>query len=130
NKVGFYLGISMPDLLGGKLASRDGLDLSTPVYGYAGYRFFTDFYKQVMITPSALVKYERGAPAQIDLNLSANFRSTVAMGAGYRSSSSLNFLIGLYAVEQLRLVYFYNVGLRRSVLGDNHGISFSYAFGY
>ena len=130
NKVGFYLGISMPDLLGGKLAAKDGLQLSTPLYGYTGYRFFTDLYKEIMITPSALVKYEKGAPAQIDLNLSVNFKNKFELGAGYRSSSALNFLVGLYPVEQLRLVYYYSVGLQRSVLGNNHGISFSYAFGY
>src|SRR5690606_25690089 len=64
NKVGFYLGISAPDLLGGRFASQHNLKLSTPVYGYAGYRFFTDLYQEIMVTPSTLVKYEAGAPVQ------------------------------------------------------------------
>src|SRR5690606_35665770 len=70
NKVGFYFGFSMPDLLGGKFASRHDLKLSTPIYGYVGYRFFTDLYKEIMVTPSTLIKYEAGAPVQIDMNLS------------------------------------------------------------
>lgn len=130
NKVGYYLGISIPNLLGGKLASRQKLDIAVPVYGYLGYRFFTDFYKEIMLTPSALVKYEEGAPLQIDMNLSANLRDRFEIGAGYRSSSSVNLLVGFYALEQLRFVYHYTIGLKRPTLGNNHGISLSYAFGY
>lgn len=130
NRVGFYFGVSMPNLLGNRIVSRDDVKLSSPVYGYFGYRFFTDLYKENMITPSALVKYEKGAPAQIDLNLSASFRSKFEIGAGYRSSSSLNFLVGFYPIEQLRAIYHYSIGFNSPVLGNNHGIALSYAFGY
>ncbi|MBK1440013.1 PorP/SprF family type IX secretion system membrane protein [Parapedobacter sp. ISTM3] len=130
NKVGFYLGVSTPDLFGGKLGSQNQLELSTPVYGYTGYRFFTDLYKEIMITPSALVKYEDGAPLQLDLNLSVNFKDKLEFGAGYRTTSSANMLIGLYPVKQLRLVYHYTVAFRRSILGNSHGLALSYAFGY
>ncbi|MEC3881158.1 PorP/SprF family type IX secretion system membrane protein [Parapedobacter sp. 10938] len=127
NKVGFYFGISAPDLLGGRFASWDDLKLSTPIYGYAGYRFFTDLYKEIMITPSTLVKYEAGAPVQIDMNLSVNFKSKFEFGAGYRSSTSLNVLIGVYPVEQLRMAYHYTIGLRRPTLGNHHGLILSYS---
>ncbi|WP_257656308.1 PorP/SprF family type IX secretion system membrane protein [Parapedobacter lycopersici] len=130
NKVGFYIGVSIPNLLGGKLASRNNLNLSTPVYGYFGYRFFTDLYKENMIRPSVLVKYEKGAPVQVDMNLAVTFRNKFEVGAGYRSSSSVNFLVGLYPIERLRVIYHYNVGLKRPVLGNNHGLVLSYAFGY
>lgn len=130
NKVGFYLGVSVPDLLGGRFASRNDLKLSTPIYGYAGYRFFTDLYKEIMVTPSTLVKYEAGAPVQVDMNLSVNFKSKFEFGAGYRSSASLNVLTGIYPVEQLRIVYHYTIGLRRPTLGNYHGLVLSYAFGY
>lgn len=130
NKVGFYLGISTPDLLRGKLGSRNQLDRSTSVYGYTGYRFFTDLYNEIMVTPSALVKYEEGAPMQIDLNLSVNFRDKLEFGTGYRTSSSVSMLVGLYPDKQLRFIYHYNVAFKRSVLGSSHGIALSYAFGY
>lgn len=130
NKVGFYLGVSAPNLLGSKLAARNNLDLAVPVYGYTGYRFFTDLYKEIMVMPSALVKYEQGAPLQIDMNLAVNFRNKFEIGAGYRSGSSMNVLVGFYPVEQFRMVYHYNIGLKRPVLGNNHGIVLSYAFGY
>lgn len=130
NRVGFYLGVSVPNLLGDRFASRDDLDLSTPVYGYFGYRFFTDLYNENMITPSFLVKYEKGAPIQVDVNVTAAFKSKFELGAGYRSNASISFLVGLYPVEQLRLVYQYSVGLRSPILGNNHGVALSYAFGY
>jgi len=130
NKVGYYVGVSVPNLLGGKLASRHHVEVVVPVYAYLGYRFFADFYKEIMVTPNALVKYEKGAPLQVDVNLSANLRNRFEIGAGYRSSSSLNLLVGFYAVEQLRFVYHYTVGFRRPTLGNNHGIALSYAFGY
>src|SRR5690606_9822440 len=88
NRVDFYLGLSIPNLLGNRFASRNDLDLSTPVYGYFGYRFFTDLYQENSIVPSMLVKYERGAPVQVDLNLATNFKRKFEIGAGYRSSSS------------------------------------------
>lgn len=130
NRVGFYMGLSIPNLLGDRLASRNDLDISTPVYGYFGYRFFTDLYQENMVTPSILLKYEQGAPMQIDMNLSAHISGKFEVGAGYRSSSSMNFLTGFYPLEQLRIVYYYSVGLKRPVLGNNHGLSLSYAFGY
>lgn len=130
NRVGFYLGVSMPNLLGNRVTSRNDVQLSSPIYGYFGYRFFTDIYKENMITPNALVKYEKGAPVQIDVNISTSFKSKLEFGAGYRSSSALNFLIGFYPVEQLRVIYHYSVGLKGRVLGNTHGLAISHAFGY
>ncbi|MGV3760940.1 PorP/SprF family type IX secretion system membrane protein [Parapedobacter sp.] len=130
NRVGFYLGISMPNLLGDRVWSRDDIHLSSPMYGYFGYRFFTDIYNENMVTPSVLVKYERGAPAQIDVNVSASFKSRFEVGAGFRTSSSMNFLAGFYPMEQLRVIYHYSIGLKSPVLGNNHGLVVSYAFGY
>lgn len=130
NRVGFYLGVSMPNLLGNRILSRNDISLSSPIYGYFGYRFFTDIYNENMITPSVLVKYERGAPAQIDVNVSASFKSRFEVGTGFRSSSSLNFLVGFYPIEQLRVIYHYSIGFKNPVLGNNHGLAVSYAFGY
>ena len=130
NRVGFYLGVSMPNLLGNRILSRSEFKLSSPVYGYFGYRFFTDIYNENMITPSVLIKYERGAPAQIDVNVSASFKSRFEVGAGFRSSSAVNFLVGFYPVKQLRAIYHYSIGFRSPVLGNNHGLAISYAFGY
>lgn len=130
NKADFFMGASVPNLLGDRLASRNDIDLSTPVYGYMGYRFFADQFERIFVKPSALVKYEKGAPVQIDVNLAATLNDKIEIGTGYRSSSSLNFLAGVYPIEQLRVIYYYNVGLQNSALGNNHGIIAAFAFGY
>ncbi|QEC51910.1 type IX secretion system PorP/SprF family membrane protein [Anseongella ginsenosidimutans] len=119
NKNDFFIGASVPNLLEERAA-----------YGYAGYRFFADQSESVFLKPSALVKYEKGAPVQIDINLAATLNDKVEIGTGYRSTSSLNFLAGVYPIEQLRVIYYYNLGLQNEVLGNNHGIIASFAFGY
>lgn len=128
NHADFYTGISFPNLLGDKLASRDNLDISAPVYGYFGYRFFTNRFEEVMIKPSIFLKYEGGAPLQVDLNMAVNYKNKFEIGTGYRSSSSINFLAGIYAINNFKFVYFYNVGFNNSVLGNNHGVVLSYIF--
>lgn len=130
NKGDFFIGASAPNLLAGRAASRNDIDLSTTFYGYTGYRFFADQAETIFLKPSALVKHENGAPLQIDINLAATLNDKVELGAGYRSTSSLNFLVGIYPIENLRVIYYYNLGLNNNVLGNNHGIIASFAFGY
>lgn len=129
NHADFYAGVSLPNLLGDKLASRDDLDIANPVYGYFGYRFFTNRFEEVMIKPSVFLKYEGGAPMQADVNVAVNYKNKFEIGTGYRSSSSINFLAGIYALKNLKFVYFYNAGFSNSVLGNSHGIVLSYVFG-
>lgn len=128
NCADFYVGISAPNILGDKLASRDDLNLSNPVYGYMGYRFFANRFDRIVIKPSVLLKYEDGAPMQVDVNLATSFSNKFEIGAGYRSRSSLNFLAGIYLFKHFRLIYHYNAGLKNSLLGNSHGIALSYSF--
>lgn len=128
NQKHFYIGFSAPNILGNKLASRDDLNLSNPFYGYFGYRFFTNRFEEIMIKPSALLKYEKGAPMQADVNMAVTFKNKFEVGTGYRSSSSLNFLGGIYALKGFKFVYFYNMAFSNSMLGNSHGIVISYHF--
>ncbi|MCA0957426.1 PorP/SprF family type IX secretion system membrane protein [Muricauda ruestringensis] len=128
NRANFYLGFSVPNILGDQLASRDDLKLVNPFYGYFGYRFFTNNFQEIMIKPSALLKYEAGAPIQIDANIAVNFKNKFEIGTGYRSSNSINFLGGIYALKKLKFVYYYNVGLENSMLGNSHGLVVSFRF--
>lgn len=129
NHARFYAGVSAPNVLGDKLASRDDLNLSNPVYGYFGYRFFTTIFEKMMIKPNMLLKYENGAPLQADINLAASFQNRFEIGAGYRTSSSMNLLAGIYLIKNFRLIYHYNLALKDSPLGNTHGLMLSYRFG-
>ncbi|MDO5969385.1 PorP/SprF family type IX secretion system membrane protein [Flavivirga aquimarina] len=125
----FYLGISTPNILGESLASQANLNLVNPYYGYFGYRFFNNRYREIMIKPNVLLKYEDGAPLQADINLAVSFKNKFEVGAGYRSRSSLNFLAGIYLFKNARFIYSYNVANNNAPLGNTHGFILSYQFG-
>ncbi|MFV0541496.1 MAG: PorP/SprF family type IX secretion system membrane protein [Aestuariibaculum sp.] len=127
NCANFYLGVSAPNIMGDKLASRNDLELSNPVYGYFGYRIYTSRFEEIMIKPSALLKYEKGAPMQVDVNIAVNYKNKFEIGTGYRSTSSVNFLAGLYFGD-FRFAYFYNLGFKNALLGNSHGLVLSYCF--
>lgn len=129
NHARFYAGVSTPNLLGDRFASDDNLQLESPIYGYFGYRFYNNRFEDFMLKPSVLVKSEKGAPLQIDTNVSVSYRNRFELGAGYRSNSSVNFLAGIYLIKNFRLIYHYNIALKNSVLPNIHGLILSYRFG-
>lgn len=130
NLADFYIGLSSPNILGDALASNDeNLDLSSPYYGYLGYRFFSDRFEELMIKPNVLLKYENGAPLQIDLNLAVSLKNKFELGTGYRTNGGINLLAGIYLFKNIRAIYNYNLTLNDSPLGNTHGIVVSYLFG-
>lgn len=129
NHARFYAGVSTPNVLGDRLANDDNLDLKSPIYGYFGYRFYNNRFEDFMLKPSVLLKSEKGAPLQIDTNVSISYRNRFELGAGYRSNSSVNLLAGIYLIKNFRLIYHYNMALKNSVLPNVHGLMLSYRFG-
>ncbi len=129
NHSRFYTGVSVPNILGDQLANRDDLRLSNPIYGYFGYRFFTNRYQEIMVKPNVLLKYEKGAPFQADINVAFSYKNKFELGAGFRTSSSANLLAGIYLFDSIRLIYHYNIALKQNPLGNTHGFLLSYRFG-
>lgn len=126
----FFAGISAPNLLGDRFTNQDNLELSQPIYGYTGYHFVLNRYQpNFILKPSLLFKYEDGAPFQVDTNISLSFKNAIEVGAGYRSSSSLNAFLGVYLFKNFRAIYSYNQGAGDSPLGNTHGIILSYRAG-
>jgi len=66
--------------------------------------------------------FENGAPLQIDINTTVNYNNKFEAGIGYRTTSSVSFFIGLYALNKLRFVYNYNQALSNSILTSSHGM--------
>jgi len=124
----FYLGISTPNLLGDRFASEDALDIQVPFYGYLGYHFYFDQFKNIRVTPNVLIKQEKGSPVQADLNVAFTWNSVLEFGAGYRTNSSVNILAGTYLFESLRLVYSYNLANANLTFGNTHALSLNYRF--
>ena len=129
NLASFYAGFSTPNVMGTSLASNDNLKLESPYYGYFGYRFFNDRFENLMIKPNVLLKYENGAPLQADINLAVSFRNKFEIGGGYRTTSAINLLAGVYLFNNLRFIYNYNMGMNNSPLGNTHGFILSCQFG-
>lgn len=129
NREHIYLGFSAPNVLGNSLSSEDNINLENPYYGYAGYRFYATRFNEVLITPSTLIKYVSGAPIQVDINTTVNYKNKIEIGAGYRTNSSMNFLAGFYISNRLRLLYNYNQALRSTPMNNTHGIILSYRLG-
>ncbi len=129
NHASFFVGFSTPNILGDALASQDNINLNSPYYGYFGYRFFNNRFKDLMIKPSLLLKYEDGAALQADINLALSIRNKFEVGMGYRSSNAINFLAGIYLFDSTRFIYNYNIVTNDSPLGNTHGFILSYQFG-
>ena len=75
------------------------------------------------------MKYENGAPFQMDINLAMSYKNKFELGTGYRTNSSINLLAGIYLFKNIRAVYNYNLAFNNSPLGNTHGIIISYLFG-
>lgn len=126
NTADFFVGISSPNLLSSFVAEDSNINFSNPVYGYIGYRYLFGNFTPMMLKPSLLLKYEMGAPMQVDTNLSLSIANKFEIGTGYRSTSSINLLAGVYALNHLRLVYQHNAGVKNSFLGNSHGVTLTY----
>ncbi|WP_268036370.1 PorP/SprF family type IX secretion system membrane protein [Algoriphagus sp. PAP.12] len=128
NTADFFIGLSSPNLLSGFVAKDSNINLSNPIYGYIGYKYLFGNFSPMMLKPSLLLKYENGAPMQLDTNLSLSIADKFEIGAGYRSTSSINFMAGVYALNHLRLIYQHNAGVKNSFLGNSHGVTLTYFF--
>ncbi|MHA7060219.1 PorP/SprF family type IX secretion system membrane protein [Aquimarina sp. M1] len=129
NREHIYIGFSASNVLGNSLTSDKNINLDNPLYAYMGYRFFTTRFQEVMIKPNVLIKYVSGAPIQADFNLTVNYKNSIEVGAGYRTSSSINFLAGFYLFDHWRILYNYNQTVRNTPINNTHGIVLSYRFG-
>ena len=126
----FFVGVSMPNVLGDTFANQDNINISRPVYAFTGYHFATSKYDpELVLKPSLLFKYENGAPFQADINLSMNYRNFLEVGAGYRTSSSINFIAGFYLMKNFRALYSYSQNGGDAPIGNTHGIILSYRAG-
>ncbi|KAB1071890.1 type IX secretion system membrane protein PorP/SprF [Tamlana haliotis] len=129
NREHVYIGLSASNLLGDSLSSEDNIDVKGAYYIYGGYRFFTNRFKEVLITPSMLLKYVSGSPFQADLNTKVNYKNKFELGLGYRTDASINAFVGLYLFDHLKVLYSYNKMMKNTLAGDSHGIVLSWRLG-
>lgn len=129
NKNRIYVGISATNLLGDTFSSEENINLETPNYLYGGYRFFLNTFQEIMITPNFLINYVSGAPLQIDLNMIANYKNKIQIGAGFRTNSSVNFFAGFYALKHFRILFNYTANIVDAPINNSLGVLLSYRLG-
>ena len=126
----FFAGISAPNILGDTFSNQDNLQLTRPIYAYTGYHIVTSKYNpDYILKPSFLLKYEQGAPLQVDINLSLSIKNAFEIGGGFRTSSSFNALAGFYLFKNFRALYSYTQNSGDAPIGSTHGIVLSYKTG-
>ena len=126
----FFVGASIPNLLGDTFSNQDNLELSRPIYGYTGYYFSSSkFNDDYILKPSMLFKYENGAPFQVDVNMAVSYKNSFELGLGFRTSSSINVAAGFYVFKNFRALYNYTQRGGDAPIGNTHGIVLSYRAG-
>ena len=125
-----YVGFSVQNLFSETLATDQNIAIDTSFYLYGGYNWYLNRFEEFRLQPSILTKYVSGAPTQVDLNFSVNYKNIIEVGAGYRSSSSFSGLIGFHFLKNWRFAYSYNTFTGgTSPIGNTNGFILTYRGG-
>jgi type IX secretion system PorP/SprF family membrane protein len=135
----FYAGVSLPTLYAkeGKgfsynLSPNNANYFKTIALITAGYVF--DIGKDIMLKPSTLIKYQKNAPLQVDLNCNAFLRNGLSAGLSFRTDKTSSWLVALLGYNinpemRLGLGYDFNFsGIRKYQKGSLE-IMLGYDFG-
>lgn len=127
----FYAGLSIPEFgsfFFGKPSYK--LDQSVHYFFTSGYVF--DLSQDIKFKPSVLAKYVSGAPLTMDFNATAWFFDFFALGASYRSGSSINMFTEIKMTPQLYLGYAYEYAYTdlRNFNTGTHELMLRYDFSF
>jgi len=132
----YYAGLSSKHLL------ENQVDVSSaPSDGKLNFtRLLRHFYlmsgvviplsKDIVFTPSALLKYVQNAPLQLDVNASFVLNGILTLGASYRTDNAIGLLIEIYLPKGFSIGYSYDIwfnALQASNQGS-HEIRLGYDF--
>lgn len=113
----FYVGFSVPTLLAYDPNKNFNFDLnkSTDIRRHyfltAGYVF--ELSDMVKLKPSALLKYQKAAALQADLNLNVLFNDVFWIGASYRTNDAILGIIEYQINPMFRVGYSYDYSLTK-----------------
>ncbi|MCH8903541.1 MAG: type IX secretion system membrane protein PorP/SprF [Bacteroidetes bacterium] len=129
----YYLGGSVPHLLGTKFKittfdRTQAAQLARHYFIYGG--IYYEINRDVYLEPSALIKYVRAAPFQLDLNLKAHFNDMFWVGASYRSFAAITAFAGLTLNDSFHIGYAYDITTTalRNYSKGSHEIMLGYDF--
>jgi type IX secretion system PorP/SprF family membrane protein len=74
-----------------------------------GYRFVQDEYFQFY--PTTMVKWTKGAPMAISLDMNFLIRKRFWASVGYRIDNTIIMSVGLLFMKDFKIIYSYDLGL-------------------
>jgi type IX secretion system PorP/SprF family membrane protein len=128
----YYFGLSGLNLLSPDLQFFE-LATTPPVrhlYGMFGWRFFSG--EDWVFEPSTVISLIDGNPNQYNFNFNVNYAQLIQFGAGYRFNDAFVFNAGIFPIQDLGIVYAYDLGVSTLKKGHSgsHEILLSYKFYY
>lgn len=76
-----------------------------------------------------LLKYVSGSAIQADFNIMINYSNKIEVGAGYRTSETINLLAGFHLGTNFKVLYNYSYALKQYNNINTHGTILNYRFG-
>jgi type IX secretion system PorP/SprF family membrane protein len=132
-KEKYYFGISLPQLYQAPIAVFPGAEpnsrLARQLNVNGAYTFSVG--EQFKVEPSFLLKYEKPAPAKLDVGVRGIYDNQVWLGAVYRHNDAVSALIGYFYKDYLTIGYSYDfttTQLKRFTTGTHEimlGLRFS-----
>lgn len=128
-----HIGFSAPELIPERISINDTVSVQLSDVNYflfSRYRFTVT--ENFEVEPGLLLKFLRGVPLSYDLNLNFIFLKVLTMGASYRKSESVDFLLKAQITPQLQLGYAYDhpVGEISRLSNGSHELMVQYLFRY
>lgn len=125
----FFAGVSGYQYLDNKITwERSQSHLAPHIYATIGYNF--DLNKNLVLQPSALLKYNEPTPLQPELSLKAIYKKVAWVGASYRVKDAVSAMVGFTIKEKLVLAYAYDFPITRirSYTSGSHELMLAFNF--
>ena len=110
----WFGGISAPQLIKSQITAFSG-DIQKQSYAVphmflqGGYVY--ELNPMIDIKPSALVKYVKGSPVNVDLNVNVYYQKFIGVGLGFRNSKSIIAMLECQVHPYLKVAYAYDRGV-------------------
>ncbi len=131
----WYAGVSIPTLLAYESGQSFSLDIEQSSFLRKHFLInggvVVDLNESFKLKPSTLIKYERTAPIEADINLSLLYKETIWFGVSYRTQDALVGIIEYQANKRFRVGYSYDFTLTEigNYSSGSHEIMIGYDFG-
>lgn len=113
-----YVGFAIPNILENKILDQSGNAISNTSFRARNMHYYiiAGFRKELKnpnweLNPSVLIKQASGSPINIDANFNALYKKKFGIGAGYRTSNEILFMLNYNVLEDLKVGYAYDYNL-------------------